>query len=519
MRDISSPLSSVRFSGGTVLSILLLLFALLSLVVFIAEGRLSNVDADAGVLATFALMGCLGVFALVREISAVPFSLPMMHWFFYLVFFVIAPLNQYLCGEVPWGYGLDDAAYLSTNALLLGWGVLFLFGTCLRFAKGGGEHRTALDPVERLPVVTRSAAAICAFASLACCVAFMTLVGIDGVFSRATAVWESSAGSAAYLVQDKILRSVPVVALVIVGSRWRVRGDSVVPLLLCAVSLLLTDFPTALPRYGAAVVYGGLALLFVPALTKRKGLFALLFLVAFVFVFPSINVFRSDGFSFALFAEALVRSIANLPQGFLGGDYDAYSMLARSIDYLGAVGCSWGFQFVGVLLFFIPRAIWPSKPVGTGYMISQAQGQAFNNVSCPLPAEMLVNFGFVGMLAAAFLFGVLVRRIHVMANKQGGGYGLRSTPSPASIFSSLCEATCFRAGLTLSDSPSSTALFCRSQEGRDCMTTRPILAGGLLGNEPLGGRSTCRCAGLCVPRWGISRLGYSFDCHAWSMPC
>lgn len=44
-------------------------------------------------------------------------------------------------------------------------------------------------------------------------------------------------------------------------------------------------------------------------------------------------------------------------------------------------------------------------------------GWSFKNVSCPLPGEMLINFGMIGMLIFALFFGFLINGLIILIGK------------------------------------------------------------------------------------------------------
>jgi hypothetical protein len=63
------------------------------------------------------------------------------------------------------------------------------------------------------------------------------------------------------------------------------------------------------------------------------------------------------------------------------------------------------------LLFWIPRAIWPGKPVGTSFDFAEFAGLSAHNVSFPLTAELYVDFGILGVLLGMYILGVIYRRL------------------------------------------------------------------------------------------------------------
>jgi hypothetical protein len=51
-----------------------------------------------------------------------------------------------------------------------------------------------------------------------------------------------------------------------------------------------------------------------------------------------------------------------------------------------------------VLLFFVPRSIWPSKSVGSGALVNKLEHSDFTNFSSTFIAEGYINFGVWGSL-------------------------------------------------------------------------------------------------------------------------
>ena len=76
-------------------------------------------------------------------------------------------------------------------------------------------------------------------------------------------------------------------------------------------------------------------------------------------------------------------------------------MICRSLDLVSQMGSFKGKQLLGAMLFFIPRSIWPSKPIGSGATIAIYQRQSFKNISCPIIGEAIINFGIIGVIIFA----------------------------------------------------------------------------------------------------------------------
>lgn len=142
----------------------------------------------------------------------------------------------------------------------------------------------------------------------------------------------------------------------------------------------------------------------------------LLATIGLILVFPILDSFR--------YVVGEVESVNGF-QSLAEADYDAYGQLLNTLEYTTVVGFSWGTQLLGVLLFWVPRSFWPSKPVDTGILLADFKGYSFSNLSAPVPAELYVNFGFVGVILFSFAIGYAFRRLD-----QSAEVSYRSTGSP-----------------------------------------------------------------------------------------
>jgi hypothetical protein len=88
-------------------------------------------------------------------------------------------------------------------------------------------------------------------------------------------------------------------------------------------------------------------------------------------------------------------------------------MLVSAIRHSKTYGCTWGGQLLGAILFFVPRSVWPTKPIGSGAMLIKKElgRDAFSNISCPFIAEGMVNFGLIGVALFALFLGTLLTKL------------------------------------------------------------------------------------------------------------
>ena len=97
-------------------------------------------------------------------------------------------------------------------------------------------------------------------------------------------------------------------------------------------------------------------------------------------------------------------SYSGILNSFNSIDFDAFSLIVRTIMYVRENGLSFGWQLMNILFFMIPRRIWPSKPTVTSVLVASSQHQRFTNLSEPLQGEAYINFGILGIIGFALLY-------------------------------------------------------------------------------------------------------------------
>jgi hypothetical protein len=90
-------------------------------------------------------------------------------------------------------------------------------------------------------------------------------------------------------------------------------------------------------------------------------------------------------------------------------NFDAFQMIALSQGYTERHGYSMGRQLLLPMFFWVPRSLWPSKPIGTSDLVAESLSFSSTNVGSPLWAEGYVNFGTFGVVLFLWLFGVYAR--------------------------------------------------------------------------------------------------------------
>lgn len=115
---------------------------------------------------------------------------------------------------------------------------------------------------------------------------------------------------------------------------------------------------------------------------------------------------RGEAITLASTGRVISESIATIQTD---GNFDAFQMLGLISQYADRVGYSFGRQILLPLFFWVPRAIWPGKPLGTPDIVADSLNFFSLNVGSPLWAEGYMNLGVLGLVLMLGAFGVAAR--------------------------------------------------------------------------------------------------------------
>ena len=175
--------------------------------------------------------------------------------------------------------------------------------------------------------------------------------------------------------------------------------------LIVFVGLLLANSlnPVSNARYlsGTAVLAVAAALgMFATSFRFRASAYG--FLLALLVIFPQADAFRYS-------REANVK-VSDPIESLMTPDYDSFAQIINGYTIAIRDGIDFGNQALGVFLFWIPRAIWPSKALDSGIEIANGRGYSFTNLSAPLWIELFLNGGWTILILGMFAAGAALHR-------------------------------------------------------------------------------------------------------------
>ena len=379
----------------------LILILLIVFYLYMCFNNLSFINVDFGVFITFVINGVLALWFAMSEKQA--FTLGKVFYYFNFFFMVVAPMFQFLTNFKLWNYTISNNTYLVSNLLIMFWLVTYKIFYIFFFSNSSKRYKNSTN--KKIPY-NSSILFMLYVLTLFCFSFIVSKVSISGLFTRSTNHVSFDSGAIITIVES-LCRSIPVYTLVYSYFYCKATKKSKLLLLFPLIFTILLNFPSSVARYWLGIVYIGIILVFFQKSIKNKKfdiflicLFAILFPIFQLFKWYGINVLTDFNLLFSKFSST-----------YNNADFDAYSMLARGIDYVSQNGHTNGHQLLASLFFIIPRAIWSNKPVPSGQFIAESQHQFFTNLSFPLIGEGYLDFGIIGIFIFSIIFAKITSKL------------------------------------------------------------------------------------------------------------
>lgn len=376
-----------------------------------------------------------GIRLSVRWVRGIPRLFDFFFWVFTYIFIGISATASIRAGETPWTTaGIDPALDIPAALIALTGVVAYEVGTFVRWASARQKPLNELSQVGvsvgRAWVLYLVGAAVVAY--------YVGKMGLSAIFSSRTV----SAMTQSYNWSDSSTLAIVYAAaiyplLVAVGAfvqHWRSLkpGDSgrigyALVIIGGFIGLMLVANPLSSARYTAGTVAFALVMFLGAAATANRARLTMLgTIVAFIFLFPVLNIFRNEGTELTARRGFFSEYIAN-------PDYDAFFQIANAYSYMVDGMVEPGRQFLGSLLFWVPRSMWPGKPEDTAIVLADYRGYKFTNISSPFWAELLVNGGVIAVVIGFLIIGFALRKLDdrlVPAYAQAGWWGIAGAILP-----------------------------------------------------------------------------------------
>ncbi|WP_455543453.1 O-antigen polymerase [Intestinibacter sp.] len=380
---------------------LFVMFIFLFTVIITNSSNFEVERADITIIITFLIIGLISIIGIINDKNS--YSINLMHWLFIYIFIFNAGIIQYLKNDFPWQAVLDNTLILKANLVIIAWCIFYYISYNLKSFSPKIMIKRDITIKNKWLLVS---------ITILIGLFFINYVGVSNLFARSELETQTQESiKSAQLVMMTCVRAIPVVVLAYLIKEKQLKNErNSIYITIIFLLNLIVNFPSGSARYWAASIYMGLYLMLKPQ-KNDKFFFCILFISVFLVGFPLLNAFRN-----MTFEEVLEGGIkfSNFVDFFLQGDFDAYSMICRSLQMVTQIGSSSGKQLLGALLFFIPRSLWPSKPIGSGATIAYYQGQYFTNISCPIISEGVMNFGIIGVAIFSVLIAFIIKYLDTL---------------------------------------------------------------------------------------------------------
>lgn len=404
--------------------ILLFVYTFITVALFVTFD--GDIDVWFSFLASALVLAGITVYHIFAERVYSPFISAFIVFTF--LFFIVAPMVQINSFEgtnprflTKFPYDKDLAIY--TNVLITVFNIVF-FISYLFFKK---SKRIARVPVLKKSSIQITPVIIVSIAVVTILIFFASYTFVSDELSRPA--WRRSAFSVfTFLIWKKVFFLLPFGGIILCYQYFRKEKRKAVNLVtICAVFLFLGLIifwfknPLVEKRNALGPLYISLMFLALPRLfnTNIKTLFFLFFTMIVAFPLSAILTHSEASFQEILENPMIVfdhMKGGGVASAFNTLNYDAFSNIMATMDYVKEYGFSMGHQLLSAFLFFIPRGLWKDKPISTGELVGNhlidTYDFTYSNLSNPLVSEGFINFGIVGVIIAPILLSiVLVRAI------------------------------------------------------------------------------------------------------------
>jgi hypothetical protein len=235
----------------------------------------------------------------------------------------------------------------------------------------------------------------------------------------------SVAATPASLILKRCLLFLPSATLLIllhetVRSGRKLLFSRACALLLLLVLVFITENPYTEKRNALGPLYVGLLLMAFPKVFSIWARRMWLLVSGMVLVFPAIAIFTHNHRQ-AVGDVSLAQISDQIVDHYFSINYDSWANIYTAVEIVKVHGVLWGHQLLGALLFFVPSAVWSTKPLATGIFLADYltvnYSMWFTNLSAPLIAEGYLDFGPLGVVAYAGAAAFVVTLLNKMARR------------------------------------------------------------------------------------------------------
>lgn len=333
------------------------------------------------------------------------YSIYQFFYIFSLLFMGIAPLVQYKQSvQTVGGYDISDSTYAWVNIILL---VVFIVIDSIYSYRNKKLSRSSQVIVKKdafygrvndtlfLKIALLSVSMVSLIY-----VIYINQYDLLGIFYRDVLIDRVEIENSTTLIMTGAIRPLSIFAFIFY---YKFGTNKLFKLILFLLALV-TCFPAALTRFYAGAYWVPVILTIFYSLNTKK-ILGYAYTAGILILFPAFEIFRAMSL-YATKEDVINEFFKRVSEAFTSMSYDSYQSLAFVVQNEFV---TYGQQLLGVVGLFIPRVIWESKPIGSGFTVAQEFGLGFDNISMNFFGEGYINFGLIGILIFAIGLAIAMR--------------------------------------------------------------------------------------------------------------
>lgn len=331
------------------------------------------------------------------------YSLNKMFWYFMLFFMFISPLFQYFTSYNQWNYYLSETTYYRSNNIICMFLISYILFKKYLLERSEKILEKVNKKIYKIKInKSKKISKNLLYFTIAIFLIYMINVRLGTFYRGNNEIYLINDGISAII--NHFIKAFPVFCFCYIFNFYNEKDKKNI-LLMLFIMIFVMIYPQSTNRYLLGIVYLGLLIVIFQGKIKKR-YFNIFIISLFILLFPLFQLFKWYSFGYLINNKNTI--VTQFENSYNSADFDAYSMLGRTINYTDANSFTYGKQLSTTLFFFIPRKIWNNKPFPTGKVVAISQGQTFTDLSCPLMAEGYIDFGTFGVVLYSFLLSAFL---------------------------------------------------------------------------------------------------------------
>lgn len=325
---------------------------------------------------------------------------------FYMLFFIIAPVIQLNIYRLPTGMYIERSLVIKANLINIVFiGVYIVFRAFF--------DKTIKYKYKKFEISSRANKRYLVIFIVTFLIFIKYFLGIV-LYRKVDSI--DSSGSIELIVHNFILCIPAYFLFNELNNYFNLNIKNKAKLILVGILSLIVINPLVFSRN----LFGSIYLTVLATIMKKMKAYKVFIIItlAMIFVFPLMaNITHSKGGIEDLGKSDFYYNSNMFYDQFKELHFDAWSNLNTDIQMVENGDIPLFRQFIGDVLFFVPRKIWTSKPLSSGEMtgnyLMQNYNLTFNNLSCPLTSELYISFRWIGIVIGAVIMAYIGRGINI----------------------------------------------------------------------------------------------------------